>query len=72
MAWPVIAFRSGGIPEYVKQDINGFLFDQLHEDSLIKQINELTSLSKEKYLEMRKEARKSAEKFSELNFKKIF
>jgi hypothetical protein len=33
-------------------------------------VNELTNLTKEKYLEMRKEVRKTAEKFSEENFKK--
>jgi len=66
---PVIAYRSGGIPEYVTNRINGFLFDQLNEDSLIERIKELTNLPEEKYFEMRKEARKTAEKFSEKNFK---
>jgi len=65
---PVIAFKSGGIPEYVVDGKNGLLFDQLNESSLVKKIKELTNLSKEKYLEMRKEARKTAEKFSEKNF----
>mgnify|MGYP002813259707 FL=1 len=66
---PVISFRSGGIPEYVIDGKNGYLFDQLEENSLINKVNELTSLSKEKYLEMKKEARRTAEKFSEENFK---
>ncbi len=67
---PVIAFRSGGLPEYVVNGKNGFLYDELEEDYLIERVNELTSLTKEKYLEMRKEARKTAERFSEENFKK--
>ena len=67
---PIVAYRSGGIPEYLVNGKNGFLFDQLEEDSFIKRVSELTSLSEEKYLEMRKEARKTAEKFSEINFKR--
>jgi glycosyltransferase involved in cell wall biosynthesis len=66
---PVIAFRSGGLPEYIIDGKNGYLFDELDENLLVKKINELTSLSKEKYLEMKKEARKTAERFSEKNFK---
>lgn len=67
---PVIAYNSGGIPEYLKDGVNGFLFDLLNPISLIKKIKELNSLSKEKYLQMKKNARKTAEKFSEENFKK--
>lgn len=66
---PVIAYRSGGIPEYVKNRINGYLYDELNEDFLIKKVNELTGLKQEQYLEMKKEARKTAEKFSEKKFK---
>lgn len=66
---PVIAYKSGGIPETVKDGINGFLFEELNENSLIKKINELTGLTKEKYLEMRKNSRKEAEKFSYERFK---
>ena len=67
---PVIAYRSGGLPEYIVDGKNGYLYDQLDESLLIKRVNELTSLPKEKYLEMRKEARKTAERFSEKEFKK--
>lgn len=67
---PVIAYRSGGIPEYVIDGKNGYLFDELDESLLVRKVNELTSLSKEKYLEMKKEARKTAENFSEEKFKK--
>ncbi|MEK7633498.1 MAG: glycosyltransferase [Patescibacteria group bacterium] len=66
---PVIVYKSGGVPEYVKDGINGFLFDELNSDSLIKQINELTNLTNQEYLAMRKEARKTAERFSEEKFK---
>ncbi|RJQ38663.1 glycosyltransferase family 4 protein [Candidatus Microgenomates bacterium] len=67
---PVIAFRSGGLPEYVVNGKNGYLYNELEENSLIGRVDELTNLSKEKYLNMRKEARKTAERFSEENFKK--
>ncbi|MEK7597826.1 MAG: glycosyltransferase [Patescibacteria group bacterium] len=66
---PVIAFQSGGLTEYVINNKNGYLFNKLNESSLINKVNELTSLSEEKYLEMRKEARKTAEGFSEEKFK---
>ncbi|EKE14298.1 MAG: glycosyl transferase group 1 [uncultured bacterium] len=65
---PVIAFRSGGLPEYVVDSKNGYLFDKLEESSLIDKVNKLTSLASSKYLEMRKEARKTAEGFSEEKF----
>ncbi len=67
---PVIAYRSGGLPEYVVDGKNGYLFNQLEEGSLIGKVNALTGLSKEEYFDMRQEARKSAEQFSEINFKK--
>ena len=67
---PVIAFRSGGLPEYVIDGKNGYLFKELKESSLINKVNELTNLTNQKYLEMKKEVRKTAEKFSEENFKK--
>jgi len=65
---PVIAFRSGGLPEYVKDGTNGFLFDQLDSYSLIKKIEEFNKLNKKQLIEMKKEARKTAEKFSEEKF----
>jgi len=67
---PVIAFRSGGIPEYIIDGKNGYLFDKLEESSLIDKVKELTGLSKEEYFDMRQEARKTAESFSQENFKK--
>lgn len=67
---PVIAYNSGGIPEYLKNGVNGFLFDLLDPVSLINKIKILNNLSAEKYLQIKKNARKTAEKFSEENFKK--
>ncbi|KKQ25883.1 MAG: Glycosyltransferase [Candidatus Roizmanbacteria bacterium GW2011_GWC2_37_13] len=67
---PVITYNSGGIPEYVKDGVNGFLFDQLDPSSLIKKIEEFEKLNKEQLIEMKNQARKTAEKFSEDNFKK--
>lgn len=66
---PIITFRSGGIPEYVIDGKNGFLFDQLDPSSLIENIKEFAKLDKKEYLKMRKEAHKTAERFSEENFK---
>ncbi len=67
---PVIAYKSGGVPEYIIDNKNGYLFDKLEESSLIDKVKELTGLSKEEYLEMRKEARKTTERFSEKKFEK--
>jgi len=67
---PVIAYNSGGVPEYIKNGVNGYLFNQLNENSLVEKINELTRLCGEKYLEMKKEARKTAERFGEKRFER--
>ncbi len=67
---PVIAYRSGGIPEYVENGVNGFLFEPLEPSSLSEKINSLEKLPKNKLLEMKKQARQTAEKFSEENFRK--
>jgi glycosyltransferase involved in cell wall biosynthesis len=67
---PVIAYNSGGIPEYVKDGVNGFLFNQLSAESLIEKIKEFETLDKEKILKMKKEARKKAEEFTFERFKK--
>lgn len=62
---PVIAYKSGGLPETVKGGENGYLFKENDPDSLIEKIKILESLSKEQYLSMKKSARKTAEQFSE-------
>ncbi len=67
---PVIAYASGGLLETVKEDVNGYLFDELEEDSLIEKIEKLESLSPAQYLEMRKNSRQEAEQYSFANFKK--
>ncbi len=66
---PVIAYNSGGIPEYVKNGVNGFLFNELNEDSLSDRIRKLESLTEEECLRIKKNARKMAENFSEDKFK---
>lgn len=66
---PVIAYRSGGLPETVENGVNGYLYDELSPDSLITQVKYLESLPKEKYLEIRKQARSTSEKFSEEKFR---
>lgn len=67
---PVIAYRSGGVPEYVKDGVNGFLFDRLDEDSLSSQVKELNRMNPDKYTQMRVQARKTAERFTFDRFKK--
>lgn len=67
---PVIAYDSGGLKETVTQEANGFLFKELNPQSLYEEINKLESLSEEKYLEMRRSARKESEKYSFDRFKK--
>ena len=67
---PVIAYNSGGIPEYIKNGVNGFLFNQLSAESLIEKIKKFETLDKEKILKMKKEARKKAEEFTFERFKK--
>lgn len=74
MGWglPVLAFQSGGVKETVEDGVNGFFFNQLAPLSLLKKIKKLEKLSKEKYLKMREQARKTSEKFSKEQFKKKF
>lgn len=67
---PVIAYKSGGLPETVKEGDNGYLYEEHDSDSLIQKINLLESLSKDDYLRMRTSARKTAEQFSEEQFAK--
>ncbi len=66
---PVIAYKSGGLIETVKENVNGYLFNELTVKSLSEKINKLEKLSKEKYQQMKEEARKMAENFSEEKFK---
>lgn len=67
---PVIAYKSGGVPEYIINKKNGFLFDQLDPSSLIKKIVEFEKLNKDQIIKMRKEARIIAEGFSEVKFER--
>lgn len=69
---PVIAYRSGGIPEYLKDGVNGYLFDKLKPEALIKKIKIFESLPKEKLAEMKKSTCQTAKNFSEEKFKKRF
>ncbi len=67
---PVIAFRSGGIPEYLKDKTNGFLFNSLNPEALIETIKVYEKMDIQQLLLMKKNARKTAEKFSCHNFTK--
>ena len=61
---PVIAYASGGVKETVIDAKNGYLYDELNENSLINKIKMLNALSKNEYLTMRNNARSSAEKYT--------
>ncbi len=61
---PVIAYSSGGVPEYIKEGINGYLYRDLTPDSLIKKIKILEALKVKEKMKMRKEAYKTASFFS--------
>ena len=67
---PVIAYSSGGLKETVKNNINGFLYEELTIDSLAQQVKKLENLSDNLYLDMREAAYRESKKYSEENFKK--
>lgn len=67
---PVIAYASGGLKETVKDGHNGYLYHELHEKSLIEQIQQLETLSEPEYMTMRQHARKESEQYSFEEFKK--
>lgn len=62
---PVIAYSSGGLKETVHHGKNGFLFDELNENSLITAINKLEKLTSGAYVAMKKSSREQAELYSE-------
>ena len=66
---PVIAYSSGWLKETVHDGMNGFLFTEQTEKSVGDAIKRLQSLASEKYLEMRRNARKESEKYSTKLFK---
>lgn len=69
---PVIAYKSGGLKETVKEDINGYLYEDLTPESLLVKIKKFESLKEEEILKMKKNAREESLKYSEENFiKKI-
>ena len=69
---PVIAFASGGLKETIQDGINGYLYYKLNDYALIQSVKKLEKLQSTKYMDMRKQARKSAEKYSfEIFMKKI-
>ncbi len=69
---PVIAFASGGLKETVKDGMNGYLYDELTASTFIKSFKRFNALSEKEYGDMRRNARKEAEQYSEENFKKKF
>ncbi len=67
---PVIAYKSGGVSETVKDGINGYLFNELTKDSLVEKVKKFEGLKKEQLIEMKKESRKISGNFNEEKFKK--
>ncbi len=65
---PVISFASGGTIEYIEEDKNGYLYNTLSPKSLSEKIGRLEKLEPNRYQQMRSNARKTAEKFSEKSF----
>ncbi len=65
---PVIALNSGGLKETVQNGVNGFLFDELTVESLYGVVEKFEVLSKEKYTQMRKDARNDSEQYSTKRF----
>lgn len=62
---PVIAYNSGGLKETVQDGKNGFIFNELTQNSLLNAIKKLERLSSGAYLTMKKDARRTSEKYSE-------
>jgi len=67
---PVIAYNSGGLKETVIDGQNGFLFNDLNEDSLIEKIKLLEKMPEKDLITMKNNARLSSKKYSFPNFKK--
>lgn len=66
---PVIAFASGGLIETVHDGVNGYLFDKLDEETFYDKIKRLNQLTNHEYVQMRKNSRQEAEKYTEAIFK---
>lgn len=67
---PVIAYSSGGLKETVEHGKNGYLYSKLNATSIVEQIENFEELTENEKIEMKKNARKSAEKYSFEEFKK--
>lgn len=67
---PVIAYKSGGLMETVKDGRNGFLFEKLTTKSLHEKIMKVEGLSERDYVLMRKRARLESQKYTSEIFKK--
>lgn len=65
---PVIAYRSGGLIETVKDGENGYLYNELSPTSLVEKIKKIESLSLKENLTMRENTRLRSEKYSSSKF----
>jgi len=60
---PVVAARSGGIPDIVQDGVNGYLFDPLDEQGAIVATQRLLANAEERET-LRRNARREAERWS--------
>lgn len=57
---PVIGANSGGIRTYVKNEINGFLFEPGNVNQIVECVNKYLSMSKDEVIRMQQNARKTS------------
>lgn len=60
---PVITNNTGDISLYLQDGYNGYMIDENTVDSLISAFNRIIDLSQDDYIQMRKNARETAEKY---------
>jgi len=61
MSRPVIASRINGIPEYIREGVNGFLFEPGDVESLAETIDRLASMSASEHIALSRSSRQYAE-----------
>jgi len=66
---PVIAYKSGGLKETVRDGINGYLFSDLTLDSISEKINDIISLSEKEYSKMCENAHLESQRYSMGSFR---
>lgn len=66
---PVIGSNAGGIPEIIKDEITGYIFESRNPEHLLEKLKKAISLSNESYLDLHKNSLKFAnENFNEKKY----